>query len=166
MSWNQFFSFADSMVNQIFTDKDWQPDFLVAVDGGGLTVAGLLVEDYRFREEFNKLIKVIVVNIKYEKQVGQDIKGTIRLRKAKKKGVVGYASEENPFPKFENSNVLIVDAQINSGATLKFLREQILANGAREVKTAVAVKRPHPNRDIEADYIGGFHKLALPRFHF
>ena len=166
MGWNQYYAFVDSMVNQVFSDKRWVPDWIVAVDGGGLTAAGLLVEDYRFRSEFQKIVKVVVVNIQYERKVGQNILGTINLRKSKEKGKVCFAVDSAKLPEFKNTNVLVVDAQVNSGATLKYLREEVLACGAREVKTAVAVKRPHSEQQIHPDFVGGIHKLALPRFHF
>ena len=166
MTWNQYYVFVDSMVNQVFSDKRWSPDWIVAVDGGGLTAAGLLVEDYRFRSEFEKIVKVVVVNVQYERKVGQNIMGTVNLRKSKTKGKVCFAPDSAKLPNFNNTNVLIVDAQINSGTTIKFLREEALASGAREVKTAVAVKRPHESQQIQPDFVGGIHKLALPRFHF
>jgi len=166
MSWTQYYAFVDSMVNQIFADKRWVPDWVVAVDGGGLAAAGLLVEDYRFRSEFEKIVKVVVVNIQYERKVGQNIVGTLNLRGSKEKGKVCFAPDSPELPNFNNTNVLIVDAQINSGATLKFLREQVLNHGAREVKTAVAIKRPSGDQQIQPDFVGGIHKLSLPRFHF
>lgn len=166
MSWNQYYAFVDSMVNQIFADKSWIPDWIVAVDGGGLTAAGLLVEDYRFRSEFEKIVRVVVVSIQYERKIGQNIAGTTKLRQSKEKGKVSFVHDSAKLPNFNNTNVLIVDAQINSGATIKFLREQVLNHGAREVKTAIAVKRPHEMQQIQPDFVGGIHKLALPRFHF
>jgi hypoxanthine phosphoribosyltransferase len=52
-------------------------------------------------------------------------------------------------------DVLIVDDVLDSGLTLKFARDLMLARGARRVAVATMIDKPEGRRaEIEADYVG------------
>jgi hypoxanthine phosphoribosyltransferase len=54
----------------------------------------------------------------------------------------------------KDKHVLVIDGVLDSGATLAKARELLNGAGAGSIKTAVAVAKHHPNRVIEADYVG------------
>jgi hypoxanthine phosphoribosyltransferase len=59
-----------------------------------------------------------------------------------------------PSESVKDKHVLVIDGVLDSGATLAKAREILFDAGARSIIAAVAVAKNHPNRLIEADYVG------------
>jgi len=51
-------------------------------------------------------------------------------------------------------HVLIIDDVLDSGKTLEFARDHLLAKGARKVSTCVFACKPYAERKMTADYFG------------
>ena len=51
-------------------------------------------------------------------------------------------------------HVLIIDDVLDSGATLAFARDYIMARGAASVCACVFARKPYPGRSVDADYAG------------
>ncbi|MFX0133022.1 MAG: phosphoribosyltransferase family protein [Candidatus Hodarchaeota archaeon] len=164
MSWYEFYSFVDSLTHNILEDKNWIPDWIIAMDGGGLSVAAKLLEVYRFEVTPSRIVNRFNARVLYQKTEGEgSSKGTSELRNEFDKGNgVSLHPNCSTLPNLENCNVLIVDSQIVSGTTMDFMKKMILDKGAREVKTAVAVKRPKIKQKIRADYFGGISEKKFP----
>ncbi|MDR2867194.1 MAG: hypoxanthine phosphoribosyltransferase [Acholeplasmatales bacterium] len=55
--------------------------------------------------------------------------------------------------KVQDAHILLVDDIIDTGLTLKSIKNLLLQRGAREVKTCVLLAK-NVHRDIQADYVG------------
>ncbi len=67
----------------------------------------------------------------------------------------GKVTWETPVPYCEGMRILVLDDVLDSGVTLKNVKDELLRLGAAEVVTAVAVDKPEGRRvEFEADYVG------------
>ena len=165
MGWNEFYSLVDNLAFQLVEEQNWAPDLMIAMDGGGVTVAGQLLEVYRFHFTPPKIVQLFNPRILLRKNEGEgQSKGTTELRRDPDKGSgVGFHPESPQLPDLAGMNVLIVDSLVVSGATLAFMREEILNKGAREVKTAVAVQKIDVKPLLKPNFVGGRSNKELPR---
>jgi len=76
----------------------------------------------------------------------------IRSYRGKERGEIKLLLE--PKVPLKNENVLIVDDILDSGESLRFLKEYLSLKGVKEVKSCVLLKKGNRGSPVEADFVG------------
>ena len=122
-------------ITRCYTDA---PLTMIVVMNGGLFFGAKLAESIEVEDFY-------IDSIAVGSYIHDVCSGAIQLRSSLKLDIKGR-------------NILIVDEVLDSGRTLKSIREKLLENGALSVKTAVLVEKEidRPDGEKHADWAGFF----------
>ena len=121
-------------------NTNYSPDAIVSIGREGTIIASLLAINYRIKP-------LLVLERDFTKEDGK---------------TKAYIYDTLLISALKNKKILLVDFEVNSGASLNFAKQYLESKKVREIRTLVFMQRAHSNVSVDYCNISYKEKFYMP----